>query len=99
MACNRVTRRTRGAANLLEMVEVRFEFLERHRVILDGHVLGNELLAVTLLDLAAQPQILRGCAPQLAVPVHTGAADASAQDERAVAAVRRRHVVGRMADG
>src|ERR1700735_3580574 len=45
------------AADFLEMIEVRFEFLKSDRIILDSHVFGNETLSVSLLDVASQPEI------------------------------------------
>ena len=70
------------------MIEVRFELLESHGIILDGHVFGNETLAVSLLDVASQPEILRRGPPELAIPMNAGAADAVAEHKRPILAIR-----------
>ena len=89
----------RGAADLLEHVEVRLEFVVGDAEVLQVHAFGDELLAVARFIGAAQLQVGRQRAPVVAIPVHTGAADAIAQQEGAVLPIRHRHVGRRVADG
>src|SRR5580704_12852882 len=86
------------AADFLEVIEVRFELLESDGIILNRHVFGNETLAVSLLDVASQPEIFRRGSPQLPVPVNTRAADAVAKHEGAVFAIRDGHFAGIVPD-
>src|SRR6202020_2696127 len=72
------------AADFLEVIEVRFELLESDGIILNRHVFGNEILAVSLLDVASQPEIFRRGPPQLPVPMDARAADPGAKHERGV---------------
>jgi hypothetical protein len=65
-------------------------------MVLDGHVLGNEFLAVFLLVVRAHFQLFGQVAVHHAVPVETGTAHAIAQQEGTMLAVRHGHVGERM---
>ena len=88
----------RRSADLFELVEVRFELFVRDAEVLQMHVVRNELLAVALFVGAAQAQVGRQCPPVMAVPVNAGTADAIAQQERAMLAIRNRCIRRHMAD-
>src|SRR5580704_9649081 len=81
------TGNTGRAADFFEMIEVRFELLESDGIILNRHVFGNEILAVSLLDVASQPEVFGRGPPQLAVPMNARAANPVAKHERAVFAI------------
>src|ERR1700678_2122594 len=66
------------------MIEVRLQFTERDRIVLDGHVRRDEFLSVASFDVAAQIQVFRRCTPELPIPVHASATHAIAEDERTV---------------
>jgi hypothetical protein len=89
---------SRNPTDLFEMVEVRFEFLERDRIVLDCHFRRNEVLAVALLDAAAEAQILGRGTPELAVPMHAGTADAVAEHKGSVFSIRYGGVVYRVSN-
>ena len=80
------------------MIEMRLEFFKRNRVILDRHPFGNDILAVPLFETASEQKILGRGAPQLAVPVYAGAADAVAEDKRSVASIWNGDIVGVMSN-
>jgi hypothetical protein len=80
------------------VIEVRLELVEGDRVVLDRHPGRDELLAVALLDMASQAQVLGRRPPQLAIPVHARAPDTVAKNEGAVAAIRSRDIGWTVAD-
>src|SRR5260370_42239261 len=70
-----------NAADLLEVVEMGLQLLEGHGIVLNRHVLRNEGLPIALLDMTAEPQIVRGNAPDHTVPVDAHPADTVTEDE------------------
>lgn len=68
-------------------------------MVLDGHVLGDEFLAVLLLVVGAHFQLFGQVAVHHAVPVETSAAHAIAQQEGAMLAVRHGHIREGVTDG
>src|ERR1700690_732663 len=81
-----------NSADFLEVIEVRLQLFEAHRIVLDGHIGRDELLSVALLYVAPEAQIFRRCAPYLAAPMHTCPTDTVAKNERSVSSVRCRNV-------
>src|ERR1700733_2536065 len=81
------------------MIEVRLQFGERDRIVLDGHIRRDELLSVALFDAATEIQVFRRCTPELPIPVHAGAAHAIAEDEGTILPIRGSHVVRAVTDG
>ena len=88
-----------SAADLFELIEMRFQLVVGHAEVLEVHAFGDELLAVPLFVGAAQTQIGRQRAPVVAVPVHARAADAVAEQERTVLAVWHSQIGWRVTDG
>src|SRR5271170_7393067 len=80
------------------MIEVRLQFTERDRIVLDGHLRRNELLPIASFDVAAQIQVFGRCTPELPIPVHAGATYAIAEDEGAVLSIGSGNVVRAVAD-
>src|SRR5437016_7683379 len=78
----------RGAAQLVEAVVERLEFLIAHRPILDRHVGRDGVRAVALGERAADAEVARQVAPIQRAPVAAGAAHALARQERAEPADR-----------
>jgi hypothetical protein len=89
---------TGDTADLFKMIKVRFQFSERHRIVLDGHIRRNELLSVALFDAATQIQVFRRCSPELSIPVHARPTHAVAEDEGAVLPIGSGDVVRAVAD-
>ncbi len=79
-----------GAAHIFEPVVMRLDVLPGDAPVLDGHVVGQEFLAVALGEMRAQDEIGRQEAPGLGVPVDAGAADAVAEHKGAPVAHRQR---------
>src|SRR5271167_4679384 len=80
------------------MIEVRLQFTERDRIVLNGHVRRNELLSVACFDVATQIQVFRRCTPELPIPVHAGATHAVAEDEGTVLPIRGSDVIRAVTD-
>src|ERR1700689_4436473 len=80
------------------MIEVRLQFAERDRIVLDGHVRRNELLSVASFDAATQIQVFGRCTPELPIPVHAGATHAIAEDEGTVLPIGSGNVVRAVTD-
>src|SRR5580765_1116635 len=70
----KVSGRATGAAEVLEPVVVRLEFLVSDAPVLDGHVGRQKLRAVALQQVRAQHEVRRQESPGLRVPVHATAA-------------------------
>ncbi len=83
---------------VLELVVIGLELVIGDAPVLDRHVLGNEALAVALLVERAHLELHVGPPPGVAAPVHAGAADALARQERAEPAHRQRFLRGIVAN-
>ena len=89
----------RCAAQIFELIVMRLEVVVGDAPILDGHVLRQELFAITLGQMRAQHEVARQKAERLGVPVQATAADAVAEHERAPVAHRQRRLAGIVAKG
>ena len=84
---------------VFELVVIGLELVIGDAPVLDRHVLGNEALAVALLVERAHLELHVGPPPGVTAPVHAGAADALARQERAEPAHRQRFLRGIVAHG
>ena len=84
---------------VFELVIIRLELGVSDSPVLDGHVLGNGLLAVTLLVVGADLEFHVGPAPGVAAPMHGGAADDLARQERTEPTHRQRILLRVVAHG
>src|SRR5580700_4740546 len=84
---------TGGAADRLESIEMRLQFLEADAPVLQRHIAGDEVLPVALGDMALQAQFL-GHDPRMhAGPVDAGAAHARARLERPDPSIGERAII------
>ena len=90
----KIARLARDAAELVEPVVIRFEFIIGHAPILDRHVRGYGARAVAVDDVAAAHVVAWQIAPVQPAPVVRRAADATCRQERAHPAHRQREVGG-----
>src|SRR5258708_2326014 len=91
-----VPRLARNRRRVFELVVIRLELVVGDAPVLDGHILGDVLLAVAFLVEAAHLELHVGPAPGVAAPVHARAADDVPGQERPEPAHRQRflrHVV------
>jgi len=96
---SKVSGNARHSADLFEVIEVRFELRKRDRIVLNGHLRRNEMLAVALLNVAAEEKIFGRCAPELPIPVHAGTTYAVAEHKGAVLSIRYGGVIDRVSNG
>jgi len=88
------------AAQLVELIIERFELVIGDTPILNGEiVVRDRLLAVALLVVAFGEEIRRQESPDLAVPVHTAAADAGTEQKGAEPAHGQGFLIDVVADG
>ena len=86
------------SADLLEVIEMRLEFVVGDAKVLDRHAFRDESPAIAFFDVAAHAQLFGQRAPMLTVPVHAGTADAVAGQERSQLPIGRCRIFGRVAD-
>ena len=87
------------AADLLEVIVIRLEFVVADGEILDRHLGGNGVAAVTLAEMRLQFVVRRQDPPRQAVPVRARAAKPGAGQERAEPSDRQRRFRRRMPEG
>ena len=89
----------RGSADILKVIEVRFELIIGDRKIRDRHVFGNKFRAIALPQIAAQIEVFAQRSKVAAGPVRTRSAHARARFERAHLPIRHRGVLDAVARG